>query len=226
MRKLGSGWLTTSKSLAFLAVSALMACDAEQLGKLAQAERASEPPPTTAPAFAEPPPPWKPLADDGVHDPTAPGLAFLQQPSEALAVLPPDSVGNRVRWVEAIDDGAIAPRTRLDPTTRVQLRRTAIYLDIGGAAGIVRFPHREHSIWLDCRNCHSELFEMRAGETMISMSRILEGERCGLCHGAVSFPLTECGRCHSLAQPRLRSLLERTECREAESEKLVVICDE
>jgi hypothetical protein len=27
---------------------------------------------------------------------------------------------------------------------------------------------------------------------------ILSGEKCGLCHGAVSFPLTECKRCHSV----------------------------
>jgi hypothetical protein len=27
---------------------------------------------------------------------------------------------------------------------------------------------------------------------------VLSGEKCGLCHGAVAFPLTECNRCHSV----------------------------
>ena len=29
------------------------------------------------------------------------------------------------------------------------------------------------------------------------MGNILDGEYCGICHGAVSFPLTECDRCHN-----------------------------
>ena len=38
----------------------------------------------------------------------------------------------------------------------------------------------------------------------ISMAKILDGEYCGVCHGAVSFPLTECDRCHSIvAAPTL-----------------------
>ena len=31
----------------------------------------------------------------------------------------------------------------------------------------------------------------------ITMVKILDGEYCGLCHGAVSFPLSECNRCHA-----------------------------
>jgi ribosomal protein L40E len=34
----------------------------------------------------------------------------------------------------------------------------------------------------------------------MSMFAILQGEFCGRCHGAVSFPLTECRRCHSVPQ--------------------------
>ena len=32
------------------------------------------------------------------------------------------------------------------------------------------------------------------------MMLILQGEKCGLCHGAVAFPLTECLRCHSVSR--------------------------
>jgi hypothetical protein len=30
----------------------------------------------------------------------------------------------------------------------------------------------------------------------MNMLQILSGEKCGQCHGAVAFPLTECARCH------------------------------
>jgi c(7)-type cytochrome triheme protein len=66
---------------------------------------------------------------------------------------------------------------------------------------IVRFPHRQHTLWLDCVNCHDHLFKAETGATNFSMLKILEGEQCGVCHGAVSFPLTECFRCHSVARP-------------------------
>ncbi|HEX9180451.1 MAG TPA: c(7)-type cytochrome triheme domain-containing protein, partial [Burkholderiales bacterium] len=55
-------------------------------------------------------------------------------------------------------------------------------------------------LWLDCANCHEHLFKSKAGANKLSMQKILEGEQCGLCHGAVAFPLTECGRCHSTPQ--------------------------
>jgi c(7)-type cytochrome triheme protein len=64
----------------------------------------------------------------------------------------------------------------------------------------VRFPHRPHTLWLDCANCHEHLFKSKAGANKLSMQKILEGEQCGLCHGAVAFPLTECNRCHSTPQ--------------------------
>jgi c(7)-type cytochrome triheme protein len=62
----------------------------------------------------------------------------------------------------------------------------------------VLFPHRPHTEWLDCENCHDKLFKKKAGETPINMFQVLQGEYCGRCHGAVAFPLTECRRCHSV----------------------------
>jgi len=70
-----------------------------------------------------------------------------------------------------------------------------------GEMPMVRFPHRQHTEWLDCSNCHEKLFASKAGGTRaVNMFQILQGEYCGLCHGAVSFPLTECKRCHSVAR--------------------------
>jgi c(7)-type cytochrome triheme protein len=143
---------------------------------------------------------WKPLAQDGVHDPASPALGVLQEPAEALAGLPPDHAGNQVLWVKALDDGLINPRTNILPETKVNLRETDVLLKNTGEMPMVRFPHRQHTAWLDCTNCHDQLFEQKAGATKLNMFTILQGEKCGLCHGAVSFPLTECLRCHSVAR--------------------------
>ena len=141
---------------------------------------------------------WLPIAKDGVHDPESPAVGVLQEPAEALAALPPDNAGNQVRWMQALDQGHIAPRSQINPGTQVNLRSTDVLLKNTGEMPMVRFPHRQHTAWLDCANCHDKLFERKAGATKINMFLILQGEKCGLCHGAVAFPLTECERCHSV----------------------------
>jgi len=143
---------------------------------------------------------WAPLEKDGLHDPASPAIKLLQQPGEALSKLPPDTAGNLVRWVDALEQGAINPRTNIRPETKINLREDDILLNLRGGMPIVRFPHRAHTLWLDCSNCHDHIFKSKTGTTQISMLAILEGEQCGLCHGAVSFPLTECSRCHSVSR--------------------------
>lgn len=145
-------------------------------------------------------PKWLTIAGDGVHDPASPAVGLLQEPREALASLPLDTAGNQVRWVEALDKGQIQPRTNIHPETKVNLRTTDVLLMNTSVHPMVRFPHRQHTEWLDCSNCHSQLFEEKAGATRISMMAILMGEKCGVCHGAVAFPLTECNRCHSVVR--------------------------
>lgn len=140
---------------------------------------------------------WDALAKDGVHDPRGPAVRQLQEPREALSALPADTAGNQVRWVDALRDGSINPRSSLRPEAEVRLLETDIYMSRYGSVPIVRFPHREHTQWLDCSNCHEKLFKSQAGANRISMLRILQGEQCGQCHGAVAFPLTECARCHN-----------------------------
>lgn len=53
---------------------------------------------------------WLPLAEDGLHHPDSAAVEILQQPSEALSLLPADTAGNLVRWVEALEAGVIGPR--------------------------------------------------------------------------------------------------------------------
>lgn len=147
---------------------------------------------------------WLRLENDGVHDPKSAAIALLQQPGDALAPLPRDGAGNLVNWVQAIEEGLIAPRTNLLPETQVRVLDQDIIVSKFGSMPAVKFPHRQHTLWLDCSNCHEHLFKSQAGANRFSMSAILDGEQCGLCHGAVAFPLTECNRCHSVPNASLR----------------------
>ncbi len=142
---------------------------------------------------------WPALSRDGIHDPAGPSINLLQEPREALSRLPPDSSGNQVNWVEALESSHISPRSNLLPGGNPpRLLETDILLNLRGGTPIVRFPHRQHTQWLDCSGCHERIFVSRAGANKMSMLQILQGEQCGTCHGAVAFPLTECSRCHSV----------------------------
>ena len=142
---------------------------------------------------------WQPLMGDGLHDPDNPALKVLQNPSDALSRLPADSAGNKVDWVRALEDGYIRPRSGLKEEKTVKMLDTDIQMNDTGSIPRVLFPHKAHTKWLDCGNCHEHIFKSKAGATPVTMSKILEGEYCGVCHGAVAFPLTECNRCHSVA---------------------------
>lgn len=148
-------------------------------------------------AGADAPRRWTPLAENGVHDPANPALQKLQEPAEALAVLPPDVAGNQVDWAKALREGLIKPRTGLQTTPVPRLLDTDILMVDTAEMPWVRFPHRTHTEWLDCSNCHERLFKSKTGATPVTMFTILQGEYCGVCHGAVAFPLTECKRCHN-----------------------------
>ncbi|MEW8033899.1 MAG: cytochrome c3 family protein [Candidatus Thiodiazotropha endolucinida] len=144
-------------------------------------------------------PAWRPITEDGIHDPGNPALSLLQEPAEALSLLPIDSAGNQVRWVRALQEGYIEPRTNIYPDTKIEVLDLDIIMPRTGSAKYVRFPHRAHTEWLDCSNCHDAIFKAKAGATPVTMLQILSGEYCGRCHGAVAFPLTECDRCHSVS---------------------------
>ncbi|MCB1954302.1 MAG: hypothetical protein KDG55_01425 [Rhodocyclaceae bacterium] len=142
---------------------------------------------------------WAPLADDGLHDPNGPGIRLLQQPGDALSNLPGDTAGNNVHWIPALQKGVIVPREKIGKDTPVRRYDRDVFLNLYGSMPAVRFPHKPHTEWLDCSNCHDQLFKPKAGANQISMFVILQGQQCGVCHGAVAFPLTECRRCHSVA---------------------------
>lgn len=142
--------------------------------------------------------PWQPLASDGLHDPKGPAIHELQQPADAFAKFPTDTAGNMVHWVQALRKGVINPRTNILPDSKIRELDLDLIYGNTGDSWFVRFPHLAHTEWLECNNCHEKLFKTKFGATGFKMMDILSGKSCGQCHGAVSFPLTECNRCHSV----------------------------
>jgi len=146
-----------------------------------------------------PPPP-----EDGVHDPENEATFTLQHPKEAFSGLPTTPFGNYVDWVKAIDQGLLKPRwDRLDSSEEPFVMDLDIVRPVKASVPDVVFPHRQHTEWLFCSNCHPAIFIPQKGANQINMSAILLGKKCGVCHGKVSFPITtkSCKKCHSKPKP-------------------------
>ena len=161
---------------------------------------------------------WELLAKDGLHDmdglrdPANPATQLVQEPRDVLSGLTPDPAGNKVNWVKALVNGAINPRrAKVAPANGVVAEELVmdmdILLNVNGSMPRVRFPHRAHTMWLACANCHPAIFVPQKGANAIRMEKILMGQQCGICHGAVAFPPTDCVRCHSV--PQISPLLIR-----------------
>jgi c(7)-type cytochrome triheme protein len=146
------------------------------------------------------PPPW----EDGIHDPDNEATHALQPPKEAYVGLPTSTYGNHIDWVKSIDDGLIKPRwDRVNSNEEPFVMDLDIVRPVKASMPDVVFPHRQHTEWLFCSNCHPAIFVPQKGANQISMSAILLGQKCGVCHGKVSFPITttSCKKCHSKAKP-------------------------
>lgn len=138
-----------------------------------------------------------PLGSEGIYDPGNPGIEFLQEPAIALRDLPRSAVGNHVDWVTALEGGFIEPRMSLDANQIMRPVNMDVQMDQTGSMPFVSFPHYAHTLHLACSNCHTKLFLPRRNANPVNMFAILQGEYCGVCHGKVAFPLTDCFRCHN-----------------------------
>ncbi len=147
-----------------------------------------------------------PPLEDGIHDPSNDGTKLLQSPQEAYASLPKteNDLGNGVQWVKAMDEGQIKPIWDIN---NPDAKPTVLSMDIirvpKGSMPNELFPHRQHTLLLDCSNCHPAIFIAKRGANQISMAANLLGQKCGVCHGKVAYPFSQCKRCHS--QPKIVS---------------------
>jgi len=142
-----------------------------------------------------------PIAEDGIHDPTNITAMFgLQLPEVAMGEFPRDSAG-LTDWVQALEKGHIVPRSDIEGAgPDLKPFDLDIILPNTGAMPKVLFPHRQHTEWLACKNCHPAIFVKKKGANNIKMRDVLEGKFCGVCHGKIAFaPTKNCMRCHSVA---------------------------
>lgn len=132
------------------------------------------------------------------YDPSNPDLARLQNAREVAKQLPQDRDG-RIDWMTALRSGSITPRSQLRGETGSPPLDLDIIMKRTRQMPFVRFPHRSHTEWLACSNCHPAIFEARAGSTTIRMEDIFRGRYCGTCHDRVAFVTHRaCDRCHSV----------------------------
>ena len=139
-----------------------------------------------------------PPAEDAYHDPESEEVRELQAPAQAFQSLPKSASGNKVDWVKAVDEKKITPVwDRGDPAAQAMPMDLDIVFEVKGTTPDVVYPHRQHTLILDCTSCHPDIFVPQKGANQISMAQIMAGQKCGVCHGSVAFPIAECRRCHT-----------------------------
>jgi c(7)-type cytochrome triheme protein len=182
-KALQSRWFALLLALAGLAGTALAAEDPNPFNRL----------------FVPPQERVESLNSDGIHDPDNPSLKLLQEPKEAFQPLKRSGSGDTVDWVGSARKGIIKPRFDYsDPNKKPMPMDMEVVMEVKGSMPDVVFPHKAHTELLDCANCHPDVFLPQKGANQISMAQIMFGQSCGICHGTVAFPVTDCKACHSV----------------------------
>lgn len=161
------------------------------------APTAPPPEPPAPPKQAGPPPKPTFSRKAAIYDPEGPAYDLLQSAAQALGKFPADALGN-IDWAAALRSGLIAPRSSVRGSGPMTIRDDDIIMRDTRDMPWVRFPHRTHTEWLACSNCHPRLFKEKTGATDITMETIMRGEHCGQCHDRVAFSIFVCERCHSI----------------------------
>ncbi len=126
--------------------------------------------------------------------------------NKVLAGLPRYRFGNGVDWVKAVKKGKIHLKDSIfeEKVKRVKFEKELVLEAEMRMIPPARFTHKSHLLWLDCENCHPDIFDIKKKGTHFSMDQNLKGRFCGSCHGKVSFPLQDCWRCHIRKKRRRR----------------------
>lgn len=194
--------MATKPQLTLLVAACLLAPQAEAFLRAAP-QAPSQPASTirhTQPA-AETPAARKAIDSVSFLDPSNPDIGKLQTIEQATRHLPYDANGFP-DWMQALNRGLIKPRASLTEQSAMEVLDLDVIMRNTKEMPYVRFPHRAHTEWLSCSNCHPDPFPTKAGSSDIQMRKIFRGEYCGKCHDRVAFvTFFSCERCHSQPQP-------------------------
>ncbi|HEY6837818.1 MAG TPA: c(7)-type cytochrome triheme domain-containing protein [Geobacteraceae bacterium] len=116
----------------------------------------------------------------------------------AATPFPRSEFGNGIDWAAALRNDVIAPRTFLKTkSSDLPFDKLLVLEAEMSMIPPAVFPHKSHTDWLDCSNCHPDIFNIKKKTTKhFAMAAILRGEFCGACHLNVAFPMNDCMRCH------------------------------
>ena len=126
-------------------------------------------------------------------------IGYGKEKFSRLSKLPKTKFGNMVDWTQALDKGMIKPAHYLTvkpPAAAAAIKPLLLEAEWSGIPAAI-FSHKKHTRWLDCNNCHPDIFNIKKKTTKhFSMDRILKREFCGICHLTVAFPMNDCKGCH------------------------------
>lgn len=125
-------------------------------------------------------------------------IGYGRQKFVKLKDFPKAKYGNKIDWTKALEGGLIRPRSFLVSGGQQMIFDKTIRLEAEWAMiPPAFFSHKTHARWLDCSNCHPDIFNIKKKTTKhFSMTLNNKGEFCGTCHLRVAFPLNDCKGCH------------------------------
>ncbi len=125
-------------------------------------------------------------------------LSYGKEKFSELSELPEAMYGDKINWVAALKKGMISPKNYIfDKPNEMEFDKLIVFSPQRSSVSPSVFPHKEHIDWLDCANCHPDIFNIkRKGTRHFSKAQLMQGKFCGVCHGTVAFPLMDCQRCH------------------------------
>ncbi len=126
-------------------------------------------------------------------------IEYGKEKFSRLSKLPKAKFGNGIDWVKALEKRMISPVNMLaiKPPEVAVIKPLLLEAEWANIPPAI-FSHKVHSQWLDCNNCHPDIFNIKKKTTKhFAMERILRREFCGVCHLTVAFPMNDCKRCHS-----------------------------
>lgn len=113
--------------------------------------------------------------------------------------LPKTAFGNKINWAKAQKNGLINPRYSLfrpDEKPMAFDKKLLLEAEWNWVPPAI-FDHATHNPWLDCANCHPDIFNIQKKTTKhFRMEYILEKKFCGVCHFSVALPMDDCHACH------------------------------
>lgn len=117
-----------------------------------------------------------------------------------LKDFPKTLYGDQINWSKALKMGIIKPKQSILDEGYESIpfdKKLRLSPEWRGVKTRASFPHQKHTDWLDCADCHPDIFNIQQkGTKHFRMDYIVSGKFCGVCHLNVSFPVQDCRRCH------------------------------